>query len=114
MLDSWGSGVLCTNGQDKDDRKCSFSSIPFGQTVEGFHFAVVYIEYQSVCPFVGTGSPPPLTRKRVCLPHLDPKGGGATLPCEVAGEGGIQFEQMERKPGSLYSVSGVLKNSEGR
>jgi hypothetical protein len=40
---------------------------------------VVCIEYQSVCPFVGIGSPHPLTRKRVCLPPLDPRGeGGVT------------------------------------
>jgi hypothetical protein len=28
---------------------------------------IVYIEYQSSCPFVGVGSPHPLPRKRVCL-----------------------------------------------
>jgi hypothetical protein len=40
----------------------------------------VYIEYQSVCPFVVIESPHP--RKQVCPPPLDPKGEGATLPCE--------------------------------
>jgi hypothetical protein len=35
----------------------------------------VYLEYQSVCPFVGIGSP----RKRVCLPPWTQTGGGATL-----------------------------------
>ncbi len=36
--------------------------------------SVVYIEYQSVCPFVGIESHIPLHRKRECLP-LGPKGG---------------------------------------
>jgi hypothetical protein len=40
---------------------------------------IVYIEYQSVCPFVGIGSPSP-PPQRVCLPPLNLKGRGATLP----------------------------------
>jgi hypothetical protein len=35
---------------------------------------IEYIEYQSVCPFVGNGSPHPLSRTRMCLP-IGPKGG---------------------------------------
>ncbi len=39
----------------------------------------VYLEYQSVRPFVQIGSPPhPFSRKRVCSHHLEPKGGGNT------------------------------------
>jgi hypothetical protein len=35
----------------------------------GYRIGVsVYIEHQSVCPFVGIGSPHPLSRKRECLP----------------------------------------------
>ncbi len=62
---------------------------------------IVYTEYQSFCPFLGIGSPHPLTRKRVCLhAPLDPKGGGATLPCGR----GAQFRRLERKPGTLYTL----------
>ncbi len=42
--------------------------------------AVVNIEYTSGWPFVGIGFPPPLASGE-CVSHLDPKGGGATLPC---------------------------------
>jgi hypothetical protein len=41
-------------------------------SVEGLKF----IEYQSICPFVGIGSPHP--RKRVCPRPLDPKMGSNT------------------------------------
>jgi hypothetical protein len=34
---------------------------------------MVYIEYQSFCPFVGIGSLHPLPRKRVWLPSPGPK-----------------------------------------
>jgi hypothetical protein len=37
---------------------------------------ILYIEYQSVCPCVGIGSPHLLHRKRVCHP-LGPKGWGS-------------------------------------
>ncbi len=38
----------------------------------------IQIEYHSVCPLVGIGTPPPLTRKRVCPSPPEPKGGGHT------------------------------------
>ncbi len=48
-------------------------------------FIIVYIEYQSVFPFVGIGGGGhPLRRKRLCNPPLDPKWGGQHL---LAGEG---------------------------
>ena len=53
----------------------------------------VYIEYQSVCPFVVIESPPP---QASVPPPLDPKGEGATLPCEWGG-GGTQFGQLEER-----------------
>ncbi len=40
-----------------------------------------YIEYQSVCPLVGIGTPPPSPTQASVSPLLEPKGGGATLPC---------------------------------
>jgi hypothetical protein len=60
-----------------------YVSITWLMVVEGLKYT--YVEYQSVCPFVGIcgiGSPisSPAIRKRVCLP-LGPKGGGATLAC---------------------------------
>jgi hypothetical protein len=44
---------------------------------------------------------PPLSSS-VSTP-LDPKGGGAPLPCG-SGEVGTQFGRLERKPGILYTV----------
>ncbi len=44
---------------------------------------IVYIEYQSVCPFVEIGSHHPIPCKGVCLP-LGPKGGSDT-PSRVRG-----------------------------
>ncbi len=35
---------------------------------------IVYTENQSFCPFLGIGSPHPLTRKRVCLPPWTQRG----------------------------------------
>ncbi len=43
-----------------------------------------YIEYHSVCPFVGTGTPHPLSRKRVCPPP-EPKRGGEHTRLRVRG-----------------------------
>ncbi len=41
---------------------------------------IVYLEYQSVCPIVGIGSPHPLLRNRECLPPwIQSKGGSNTL-----------------------------------
>ncbi len=45
---------------------------PMGHHPRGI---IRYIEYQSVCPFVGFGSPHPLTRKRVELPPRSQLGG---------------------------------------
>jgi hypothetical protein len=52
-------------------------------TVEG----ILYLEYQSVGPFVRIGSPAPLSRKRVYLPPWNQREGGQhSLASE--GEGG--------------------------
>ena len=61
---------------------------------------IVYIEYQSVCPFIGIGSPT-LSPASQCVSPLGPKGGGATLE-------GAQFRQIDRKPGILYILWGKL------
>jgi hypothetical protein len=45
---------------------------------------IVHIEYQSVCPFVGIGNPPPPERE--CVSPLDPKGEEHnSLACEEMG-----------------------------
>jgi hypothetical protein len=46
---------------------------------------IAYMEYQSFCPFVGTGPPShPLLRKRMCLPpHLG--SGGSHTPLRGRG-----------------------------
>ncbi len=61
---------------------------------------VLYLEYQSVCPFVWTGSPRPLSRKRVLHP-----------PPPIVGEGagGSQFGWLNRKPGSLFSFQSEVE-----
>ncbi len=58
---------------------------------------IVYIEYQSVCPFVGIGSPTP-TPTSQCVSPLGPKGGDQH---SLADEG-AQLRQIDRKPGTLY------------
>ncbi len=64
---------------------------------------IVYIEYQSVCPFVGIGYPHPLTRKRVCLPPWTQRGEKQhSLACGVGG--GTQFWRLYRKPCTLYTL----------
>jgi hypothetical protein len=62
-----------------------------------------YIEYQSVCPFVGIGPLTPLlTSERV---SLGPKGGGATLACGRGGAGGDQIRTTGQKARhSVYTV----------
>jgi hypothetical protein len=48
----------------------------------------IYLEYQSsACPFVRIGSPRPLSRKRVCPPHLEPKAEGQHSLAGVGGGG---------------------------
>jgi hypothetical protein len=48
---------------------------------------VVYLEYQSVCPFVGIGSPHPLPHKLVCLPPRTQRG---EEQHSLAGEGVVR------------------------
>ncbi len=65
-----------------------------------------YIEYQSVCPFVGIGSHHhPLTRKRVCIPPWTQRGRGATVQHSLRGEGVHGgHNSLEGKPGTLYTL----------
>jgi hypothetical protein len=49
------------------------------------HKVRIYKEYHCVCPLVGIGPPPPLSRKRVFPSPPEPKGGEAQ--CSPAGEG---------------------------
>jgi hypothetical protein len=65
----------------------------------------VYLEYQSVCPFVGIGSHPPPSHPQANVPPptLDPREGESTLACGRRGVG-TKFEQLDRKPGTLYTL----------
>ncbi len=56
---------------------------------------VLYLEYQSACPFVRIGSIRSISRKRVCPPP-GAKGGRATFASGWGG-GGTQFGRLERK-----------------
>jgi hypothetical protein len=74
--------------------------------VHGLYSIIVYIEYQSVCPFVKMGAPTPSPTRNCVSPPAWTQRGRATLTT-VVGEGvqwGTQFERMERKPGTLYTL----------
>jgi hypothetical protein len=52
-------------------------------------YSIQYIEYQSVCPFVGIGFPHPLSRKRVSPPTWS---WGEGEPHSLVGEGvGVHY-----------------------
>ncbi len=57
---------------------------------------IVYIEYQSVCPFVGIGSPP-TPPPRECVPPRNQRGGHTRMR-------GSQWGRLERKPGTLSTL----------
>jgi hypothetical protein len=59
----------------------------------------LYLEYQSVCPFVRIGSTHPLSPQEVCLP-IGTKGVGNTLLRVRDGGGGANSDDLERKPGT--------------
>ncbi len=68
---------------------------------------ILYLEYQTVCPFVQIGSPHPLSRKRVChgspLPLWNQKVGGNTRQ-GVRGRGEPIRTTGEKAWHSVYSV----------
>ncbi len=66
---------------------------------------ILYLEYQSVCPFVQIGFSRPLSLQRVCPPPLEPNGGGGSnTRSRMWGSRGSQFGRLERKPGTLYTL----------
>ncbi len=66
------------------------------------HKVRIYKEYHSVCPLVGIGTPPPLSRKRVFPSPPEPKGGGDTR-LRVRG-GWSQFRWLEKKLSTLPTL----------
>ncbi len=62
---------------------------------------ILYIKYQSICPFVRLAPPPPLSRKRVCPPPLWNQGGH---PLAVEGTGEPIRTTGEKAWRSVYSV----------
>jgi hypothetical protein len=59
----------------------------------------VYLEYHSVFPLVGIGTPYPLSRTRVCpTPRNQNRGGGLHTRLRLrGGDGESQFGRQERK-----------------
>jgi hypothetical protein len=51
------------------------------------YIPTIYLEYHSVCPLVGIGTPHPLSRKRVCFPPGTKGGGGVHTRLRVRGWG---------------------------
>ncbi len=70
-------------------------------SIEGLYICV-YLEYQSVCPFVRIGSPP-LSRKQVC-PPLGTKGREDNTRLRVRGWGEPIWTTGEKAWHSVYSV----------
>ncbi len=65
------------------------------------HKEHIYIEYHSVCPLVGIGTPPlPLPQTRV--PASEPKGGTHSPAGE--GVGAFQFRRLEKKLSTLSTL----------
>ncbi len=76
-------------------------------TSEGAHCEPNRSEYQSVCPFVWTGSPPPPPPKHAnVFPPLDPTGGGSNTPLRVWGTTG------QKAWHSVYLCAQYIHNSE--
>ncbi len=71
---------------------------------------IVYIEYQSVCPFVGNGSLYLLPRKRVCLSPLGPKEGRSNTPMRLRGWGDPIRTTGKKAWHSVYSVTSSFRN----
>ncbi len=68
-----------------------------GWTIDGNRRVIlVYIDYQSVCPFVGIGSPSPPPQAIASSPWTQRGGKQHSLAGE--GVGGTQFGQLDRKP----------------
>ncbi len=71
---------------------------------------IVYIDYQSVCPFVGTGSPNPLPRKRVYLPPWTQRGEEQHTLADEGVEGPNLDDWKENLAICVYSVTMGNKN----
>jgi hypothetical protein len=61
---------------------------PSGPSLDSLNGIILYLEYgfQSICPIVRIDFFRPLSRKRVCLPPWNLKGGGNHLRVRGAGE----------------------------
>jgi hypothetical protein len=81
-------------------KRLSYTGMAFRiHTVEG-----LCIEYQSVRPFVGMGSPHPLRASECCPPSPPgPSGEGRHTLLREWGWG-TQFRRRNRKPGTLYTL----------
>jgi hypothetical protein len=52
----------------------------------------LFLEYQSICPFVRIGSPRPLSRQRVCPPPQNQRVGGGQHSLAGEGAGGADSD----------------------
>jgi hypothetical protein len=62
------------------------------------------LEYQSVCPFVGIGFPRTISRKLVCSPPWNQRGGGGNIRSRVRGRVEPIRTTEDKAWHSLYSM----------
>ncbi len=67
----------------------------------------MYLEYHSVCPLVGIGTPTPLPQ--ACPTPLDPKGEGTHSPVGE-GVGESQSGRLEKNPSTLSIYGRYIRN----
>ncbi len=93
-------------GPDTDIQGTFLFSTRSLSLVSSLAWIIVYLEYQSVCLFVGIGSPHPFPRKRVCLPPRT-YGGGDNTRWRVR-EWGDPMRTTGQKADTLYSLCSLV------
>ena len=71
---------------------------------DALHKVHIYLEYHSVCPLVGIGTPHPLSRRQGYTPPPPPTNGGVIHSPAGEERGESQFRRLEKKPSSLSTL----------